>query len=109
MGIPRSAQATKVGMLTDSRVAQYCDALSAVKDELQNAPGLEVSAPDYAAIGRQAAKLAADWAAKSPESRFPRPAASASPGVLTVNAKTARRLGPEGPADVQSKAKQVYR
>lgn len=47
IGIPRSAQATKVSILTDSRVAQYRDALSAVKDVLQDAPtarllGLEV-------------------------------------------------------------------
>lgn len=66
-------------------------------------------APDYAAIGRQAAKLAADLAAKPAESRLPLPASVASPGVLTINAKTARQLGLDVPDAVQNKAIQVYR
>jgi len=66
-------------------------------------------APDYAAIGRQAAKLAAELAAKPPESRLPLPPSVASPGVLTINAKTARQLGLDVPEEVQGKASQVYR
>jgi putative ABC transport system substrate-binding protein len=66
-------------------------------------------APDYAEIGKQAAKLAAELAGKPAESRSPLPASLASPGGLTINAKTARQLGIELSDEVQATAKQVYR
>lgn len=70
---------------------------------------LAAMAPDYAAIGRQAARLSQEVAAKPAETRLPLPPSLLSPGVLTINAKTARQLGIDLPDDVQSKAKQVYR
>ncbi len=39
----------------------------------------------------------------------PVPAATGSPGALTVNLKTARQLGVEIPAAVLAKARHVYR
>lgn len=66
-------------------------------------------APDYAEIGKQAAKLAADLAAKPAAARNPLPPSLASPGGLTINAKTARQLGIDLSDDVQAAAKQVYR
>lgn len=66
-------------------------------------------APDYAEIGKQAAKLAAELASKPAASRSPLPASQASPGGLTINAKTARQLGIDLSDDVQSAAKQVIR
>ena len=66
-------------------------------------------APDYAEIGKQAAKLASELASKPPASRSPLPASLASPGGLTINAKTARQLGIELSDEVQASAKQVYR
>ncbi len=66
-------------------------------------------APDYAEIGRQAGKLAAELAGKPAAARSPLPASLASPGGLTINAKTARQLGIELSDEVQATAKQVYR
>jgi ABC-type uncharacterized transport system substrate-binding protein len=66
-------------------------------------------APDYAEIGKQAAKLAADLAGKPAAARSPLPPSLASPGGLTINAKTARQLGIDLSDDVQAAAKQVYR
>ncbi|MBL9003075.1 MAG: hypothetical protein JNJ46_02450 [Myxococcales bacterium] len=66
-------------------------------------------APDYSEIGKQAAKLAAELSEKPPAARLPLPAAIASPGGLTINAKTARQLGIELSDEVQASAKQVVR
>lgn len=63
--------------------------------------------PDYVAIGRQAARLAADVAQKP--KGLPLPPMTLSPGVLSINARTARQLGLTLSADVTSKARQVYR
>lgn len=66
-------------------------------------------APDYTEIGKQAAKLAAELAAKPAAARSPLPPSLASPGGLTINAKTARQLGIELSDEAQASAKQVYR
>ena len=66
-------------------------------------------APDYTEIGRQAAKLAAELAAKPAAARSPLPPSQASPGSLSLNAKTARQLGLDLSDDAQSAAKQVVR
>ena len=78
-------------------------------EDFTRAGALASVAPDYAAIGRQAAKLAADLAAKPVESRLPLPPSIASPGTLTINAKTAQQFGIDIPDDVQAQASQVYR
>lgn len=78
-------------------------------ESFTRAGALASVAPDYAAIGKQAAKLASDLAAKPAESRLPVPPSVASPGVLTINVRTARQLGIDIADDVQARAKQVYR
>lgn len=78
-------------------------------ESFTRAGALASVAPDYAAIGRQAAKLAADLAAKPDGARLPVPPSVASPGVLTINVRTARQLGIDIAEDVQARAKQVYR
>ena len=54
-------------------------------------------------------RMAQEAAQKPAEARQSLPPAVLSPGVLTINAKTARQLGIDLADDVQSKAKQVYR
>jgi putative ABC transport system substrate-binding protein len=84
-------------------------ALFGFLDSFTQAGALASVAPDYAEIGRRAARMAADLSAKPPDARVPVPAPTSSPGVLSVNVKTARRLGVEVPDSALSKAKQVYR
>ena len=78
-------------------------------DSLTRAGALASVSPDYPQIGRLAARLALDIAAKPAEARLPLPAAQWSPGVLSINANTARQLGIELSAQAQAKASQVYR
>jgi putative ABC transport system substrate-binding protein len=70
---------------------------------------LAAVAPDYKGIGQRAARLAAELAARPPESRQPVPPMAESPGTFSLNLKTARQLGIEIPADVVAAANQVYR
>jgi ABC-type uncharacterized transport system substrate-binding protein len=78
-------------------------------EDFTRAGALASVSPDYAAIGRLAGKLAAEIAARPVESRLPLPPSIASPGVLTINAKTAQQLWLDIPEDVLSSAVQVYR
>lgn len=78
-------------------------------ESFTRAGALASVAPDYTAIGRQAAKLASDLAAKPAETRLPVPPSVPSPGVLTINVRTARQLGIDVADEVQARAKQVYR
>ena len=66
-------------------------------------------APDYAEIGKRAARMVAELLGKPPEQRVPVPPPSGSPGALTINLKTARQLGLEISSGVQSKARQVFK
>ena len=78
-------------------------------DSLTRAGALASVSPDYPQIGRLAARLALDIAAKPPEARLPLPAAQWSPGVLSINANTAQQLGVDLSSQAQAKASQVYR
>lgn len=78
-------------------------------DSLTRAGALASVSPDYPQIGRLAARLALDIAAKPPEARLPLPAAQWSPGVLSINANTAQQLGIDLSSQAQAKASQVYR
>jgi putative tryptophan/tyrosine transport system substrate-binding protein len=84
-------------------------ALFGFLDSFTQAGALASIAPDYAEIGRKAAHIAADLAQKSPEARLPVPPPVGASGVLSVNAKTAKRLGLDIPPSALGKAKQVYR
>lgn len=78
-------------------------------EDFTRAGALASVSPDYSAIGRLAGKLAAEIAARPVESRLPLPPSIASPGVLTINAKTAQQLWLDIPDDVLNSAAQVYR
>lgn len=78
-------------------------------DSFTKAGALASVSPDYAAIGQKAAKLAQSIAQKPAASRLPVPSPTTSPGVLTINQKTASQLDLELSQDVLSKARQVFR
>ncbi|HWE26966.1 MAG TPA: ABC transporter substrate binding protein, partial [Polyangia bacterium] len=84
-------------------------ALFGFLDSFTQAGALASIAPDYGDIGRRAARIAADLAQKPPEARLPVPPPVGAGGVLSVNAKTAKRLGLDIPPSALGKAKQVYR
>jgi putative ABC transport system substrate-binding protein len=84
-------------------------ALFGFLESFTQAGALASVSPDYQEIGRRAAKMAADVAARPDSGRVPVPPPIGSPGVLTLNAKTARRLGLEFSPAALSKAHQVYR
>jgi putative ABC transport system substrate-binding protein len=65
--------------------------------------------PDYAATGRLAAKIAGDLAAHPVAAGAPLPAATTSPGAVTINLATARSLGIDVPPAAVSAAKKVFR
>jgi putative ABC transport system substrate-binding protein len=77
-------------------------------ESFTKAGALASFAPDYVEIGKRAAKIALDLSAKPTDARVPVPALVGSPGVLTINVKTAKRLGIDLPAAVLSKARKVY-
>lgn len=78
-------------------------------DSLTRAGALASVSPDYPQIGRLAARLALEVAARPAEARLPLPAAQWSPGVLSINANTAQQLGIDLSSQAQAKAGQVYR
>jgi putative ABC transport system substrate-binding protein len=84
-------------------------ALFGFLDSFTQAGALASVAPDYKESGRRAARLALELAAKPADARVPVPPPLPSPGALTVNMKTAKRLGIDIPAGVLGKARQVYR
>lgn len=77
-------------------------------DSLTRAGALASVAPDYPQIGKLAARLAAEIAAKPAESRLPLPPVQWSPGTLSINANTAQQLGIELSSEAQAKASQVH-
>jgi ABC-type uncharacterized transport system substrate-binding protein len=81
-------------------------ALFGFSDSFTQAGALMSVAPDYAEIGRRAARMVAEVAQKP---AAPLPAATTSPGALTVNLKTARQLGVDIPESVLAKARHLYR
>ena len=83
-------------------------ALFGFLDSFTQAGALASVAPDYREIGRRAGKLAAELAQRG-DSRAPVPQPLPSPGALSVNLKTARRLGVDVPSSVLGKAQKVYR
>jgi len=84
-------------------------ALFGFLDSFTQAGALASVAPDYEEIGRRAARMALDLLSKPAEARVPVPAPSSSPGVLSVNVKTAKRLGVDVPQSSLARARQVYR
>jgi putative tryptophan/tyrosine transport system substrate-binding protein len=84
-------------------------ALYGFLDSFTQAGALASVAPDYAEIGKRAARMVADLLGKAPEQRLPVPPPAGSPGALTINLKTARQLGLEISSGVQSKARQVFK
>jgi putative ABC transport system substrate-binding protein len=84
-------------------------ALFGFLDSLTQAGALASVAPDYQEIGRRAAHVAVEVAAKPAEARLPLPAPQGSPGSLTINLKTAKQLGLDVPPGVLAKARQVFR
>jgi putative ABC transport system substrate-binding protein len=83
-------------------------ALFGFLDSFSRAGALASVAPDYTEIGRRAAKLALELASRPESSRLPVPPPVAIPGSLTINLKTARRLGIDVSPAVAAKARQVY-
>jgi putative tryptophan/tyrosine transport system substrate-binding protein len=83
-------------------------ALFGFLDSFSRAGALASIAAEYSEIGRRAAKLALEIAGKPESARLPVPAPVSPSGSLTVNIKTARRLGIDLPAAVTAKARQVY-
>lgn len=77
-------------------------------DSLTRAGALASVSPDYPQIGKLAARLAAEIAAKPAESRLPLPPVQWSPGTLSINANTAQQLGIELSSEAQAKASQVH-
>jgi putative ABC transport system substrate-binding protein len=84
-------------------------ALFGFLDSFTQAGALASVAPDYTEIGRRAARMAAELAAKPEATRLPLPPPVSGPGALSINVKTARRLGIEVPQSALGKARQVYR
>jgi putative tryptophan/tyrosine transport system substrate-binding protein len=84
-------------------------ALYGFLDSFTQAGALASVAPDYAEIGKRAARMVADLLGKPPEQRLPVPPPVGGPGALTINLKTARQLGLEISSGVQSKARQVFK
>jgi putative ABC transport system substrate-binding protein len=84
-------------------------ALFGFLDSFTQAGALASIAPDYQEIGRRAASMASELNGRAPAARLPVPPPVFSPAVISVNVKTARRLGIEIPQSAISKAKQVYR
>lgn len=78
-------------------------------DSFTKAGALASVSPDYGAIGQRAAKLAQSIAQKPEGARTPVPPPLTSPGILTVNQKTAGQLDVELSQDVLGKARQVFR
>lgn len=78
-------------------------------DSFTKAGALASVSPDYTAIGQKAAKLAQSIAQKPETTRIPVPSPVQSPGVLTINQKTAGQLDVELSQEVLSKARQVFR
>jgi putative ABC transport system substrate-binding protein len=83
-------------------------ALFGFLDSFTQAGALASVAPDYHEIGRRAAQLAAEVAARPADARLPLPPPTTSPGALSVNTKTAQQLGVAIPPSVLAKARQVY-
>lgn len=77
-------------------------------DSFSRAGALASIAAEYSEIGRRAARLALEIASKPESARLPVPPPVSPSGSLTVNIKTARRLGIDLPAAVTAKARQVY-
>jgi putative ABC transport system substrate-binding protein len=84
-------------------------ALFGFLDSFTQAGALASVAPDYKESGRRAARLALELANRPPDARVPVPPPLSGPGALTVNMKTAKRLGIDISAGVLGKARQVYR
>jgi putative ABC transport system substrate-binding protein len=78
-------------------------------DSFTQAGALASVSPDYRENGRRAARLALEILAKPPETRLPVPPPVGGPGALTVNLKTAKRLGVEVPAGALDRARKVFR
>jgi putative ABC transport system substrate-binding protein len=78
-------------------------------DSFTKLGALAAVAPDYKGIGQRAARIAGELAARAPEARLPVPAMAGSPGLYSLNLKTARQLGIDIPADVVASATTVYR
>jgi putative ABC transport system substrate-binding protein len=84
-------------------------ALFGFLDSFTQAGALASVAPDYKESGRRAARLALELLARPADARLPVPPPIPGPGALSVNMKTAKRLGIDIPASVLGKARQVYR
>jgi putative ABC transport system substrate-binding protein len=84
-------------------------ALFGFLDSFTRAGALASVAPDYQEIGKRAATIAVELMQRPADRRVPVPSPVFSPAVVSVNAKTARRLGIDIPATALAKAKQVYR
>lgn len=78
-------------------------------DSFTKAGALASVSPDYGAIGSKAAKIAQGIAARPAATRLPVPTPTSSPGVLTINQKTASQLDLELSQEVLGKARQVFR
>jgi putative ABC transport system substrate-binding protein len=83
-------------------------ALFGFLDSFSRAGALASIAPDYPEIGRRAAKLALELAARPEAMRLPVPGLVGSPGSLTINSKTAKKLKIDIPKSVSAKARQVF-
>jgi ABC-type uncharacterized transport system substrate-binding protein len=96
-------------VLLDATIVERKIALYGFEDEHTRAGALASVSVDVRDAGRRAARLAASVAGRPPQKRLPVPEAKPSPGALTVNKKTARRLGVEIPELVlKERARHVY-
>jgi putative ABC transport system substrate-binding protein len=84
-------------------------ALYGFLDSFTKAGALASVAPDYRAVGGQAARMVRDLISRPAAERLPVPAPIPSLGELSINVKTAKQLGLEIPQSTLAKAQQVYR
>jgi ABC-type uncharacterized transport system substrate-binding protein len=98
-----------VAYLLDVAVVQHKIALFGFDEEHTRGGALASLAIDVPDVGRRAARLAAAIAGRPPARRLPVPEPKPSPGALTINRKTARRLGVEIPEGVlRYRAQRVF-
>ncbi|MBI5542282.1 MAG: hypothetical protein HY901_00210 [Deltaproteobacteria bacterium] len=84
-------------------------ALYGFLESFTRAGALASVSADYREIGRRAGELAAGIAAKPAEKRLPVPPVVFSQGAVTLNLKTAARLGLQIPDEAVARARQVFR